>query len=60
MKHLIRVMFAALTLVAITLVVAPVVANAMTRGFPQSTHHSGPYDNTGNGPDETGMGGGGG
>jgi hypothetical protein len=58
MKSLIRVAFAALSLAAIT----PVVANAATRGFPQSslTQHQGPYNNTGHGPQETGLEGGGG
>jgi hypothetical protein len=28
----------------------PAAANAFTVGSPHPTHHSGPYDNTGNGP----------
>ena len=57
MKYLIiRAAFAALSLAAIT----PVVANAATFGRTQSTYHQGPYDNTGNGPQETGLEGGGG
>jgi hypothetical protein len=55
MKYLIRVAFAALSLATI----AP-VANAATFGTPQRTHHQGPYDNTGHGPQETGLEGGGG
>jgi hypothetical protein len=55
MKFLIRAAFAALSLAAI----AP-VANAATFGTPQSTYHQGPYDNTGHGPQETGLEGGGG
>jgi hypothetical protein len=55
MKILIRVAFAALSLATI----AP-VANAATFGFPQSTQHSGPYDNTGHGPQQSGVEGGGG
>ena len=56
MKNLFLAAFAALGL---AVAIAP-AANAITRGFPQSTHHSGPYDNTGNGPGESGMEGGGG
>jgi hypothetical protein len=57
MKYLIRVAFAALSLATI----AP-VANAATSGFPQSSlsQHHGAYDNTGHGPQETGLEGGGG
>ena len=57
MTYLIRVAFAALSLATI----AP-VANAATFGFPQSTfgQHQGRYDNTGHGPSETGLEGGGG
>jgi hypothetical protein len=57
MKYLIRVAFAALSLAAIT-----PVANAATFGRPQSSlfQHQGSYDNTGNGPSETGLEGGGG
>nr|WP_294560099.1 hypothetical protein [uncultured Rhodopila sp.] len=36
------------------------VANAATHGRPASAHRAGPYDNTGNGPQESGMEGGGG
>jgi hypothetical protein len=49
MKNLFLAAFAALGL---AVAVAP-AANAYTSGFPQGTHHSGPYDNTGNGPGET-------
>jgi hypothetical protein len=57
MKYLIRVAFAALSLAAIT-----PVANAATRGFPHSSlsQHHGSYDNTGHGPQESGLEGGGG
>jgi hypothetical protein len=58
MKYLIiRAAFAALSLATI----AP-VANAATRGFPQSNlfQHQGSYDNTGHGPQESGLEGGGG
>jgi len=56
MKNLILAAFAALSLIT---VVAP-SANAFIRGVPHSTYHSGPYDNTGNGPGQTGLEGGGG
>ena len=56
MKNLILAAFAALSL---AVAVAP-AANAFTSGFPTSTHHSGAYDDTGHGPSETGMEGGGG
>jgi hypothetical protein len=55
MKILIRAAFAALSLATI----AP-VANAATWGAPQAGFHSGPYDNTGRGPQQTGLEGGGG
>ena len=55
MKYLIRAAFFALSLATIT-----PVANAATFGFPHNTYHSGPYDNTGRGPGETGLEGGGG
>jgi hypothetical protein len=56
MKHLILAAIAALSLTAgITQ-----AANAFTTGRPHTTYHSGPYDNTGNGPSETGLEGGGG
>ncbi len=51
MKKLILAAFAAL---ALTAGVAS-VANAL-----EYSHHSGPYDNTGNGPGNTGLEGGGG
>jgi hypothetical protein len=35
-------------------------AYAYTRGFPQTTHQSGAYDNTGHSPAEAGLQGGGG
>jgi hypothetical protein len=35
-------------------------AYAYTHGFPQSSQHAGPYDNTGRGPAQTGLDGGGG
>jgi hypothetical protein len=53
MKNLFLAAVAALSLAA---AIAP-AANAFTRGFPQSTHHSGPYDDTGNGPSQTYSGG---
>jgi hypothetical protein len=56
MKSVFLAAFAALSL---AVAIAP-AANAFTRGFPQSTQHSGPYDDTGNGPSETGTEGGGG
>ncbi len=56
MKKLILTAFAAIGLIA---GVAP-MAHAFTAGFPHSTYHSGPYDNTGRGPGETGLEGGGG
>lgn len=55
MRHLILAAFAALSLSAI----AP-AAHAFTTGTPSSTQHSGPYDNTGHGPGQTGLEGGGG
>jgi hypothetical protein len=56
MKNMILAAFTALSLTA---AIAP-VASAATFGTPQSTYHSGPYDNTGHGPQETGLEGGGG
>lgn len=56
MKNLMLAAFAALGLAA---AVAP-VANAATSGFVHNSYHSGPYDNTGNGPGQTGLEGGGG
>ena len=56
MKNLILAAFAALSLTA---AVAP-LANAALPGGVGSSHHTGPYDNTGNGPQETGLEGGGG
>jgi hypothetical protein len=44
MKNLMLAAFAALSLTA---GIAP-MAHAFTRGFPQTSQHSGPYDNTGN------------
>nr|WP_294518244.1 hypothetical protein [uncultured Rhodopila sp.] len=44
---------------SLTAAIAP-AANAYTRGVPHTTYHSGPYGNTGTGPGETGMEGGGG
>jgi hypothetical protein len=44
MKNLMLAAFAALSLTA---GIAP-MAHAFTRGFPQMTQHSGPYDNTAN------------
>ena len=56
MNYLIRAAFLVLSFAPI----AP-VANAATFGFPQSnlTQHQGPYDNTGPGPGQTGLEGGG-
>jgi hypothetical protein len=56
MKNLILAAFAALSLSA---AVAP-MAYAYTGGSVHNAYHSGPYDNTGNGPGETGQEGGGG
>ncbi len=56
MKNFVLAAFAALSL---TVAVAP-VANAALFGSPHTTYHSGPYDNTGHGPNETGLEGGGG
>lgn len=56
MKQLILAAFAALSLTA---GIAP-MAHAFTYGTPHNTYHSGPYDNTGNSPGETGLEGGGG
>jgi len=56
MRVMIRAAFAALSLTA---AIVP-VANAASWGRPDSTHRQGPYDNTGHGPQETGMEGGGG
>ena len=56
MRNLILAAFAALS---VTTAIAP-AASAFTTGTPHNTYHSGPYDNTGSGPGETGMEGGGG
>jgi hypothetical protein len=56
MKILIRAAFMILSLT----VGIPPVANATMFGAPQNTYHSGPYDNTGNGPKYSWGGGGGG
>lgn len=58
MKHLILAAFATLTLGA---AVIP-AAHAASFGFARSSSssHQGPYDNTGRGPGETGLEGGGG
>jgi hypothetical protein len=56
MKNLILAAFAALSLSA---AVAP-MAYAYTGGSVHNAYHSGPFDNTGNGPGETGQEGGGG
>jgi hypothetical protein len=56
MKNLILAAFAALSLTA---GIAP-MAHAYTSGFVHNNYHSGPYDNTGNSPGETGQEGGGG
>jgi hypothetical protein len=53
---MIRTAFAVLVLAA---GIVP-VANAGNLGRPDTTHRQGPYDNTGNGPQQTGMEGGGG
>lgn len=55
MRYLIRAAFAALSLATIT-----PVANAATFSSMQNTVHQGSYDNTGHGPQETGLEGGGG
>jgi hypothetical protein len=54
MNILIRAALAAISLATIT-----PVANAAMWGTPQSTYHSGPYDNTGHGGNTGGGGGGG-
>jgi len=56
MKTLILAAFAALSLTA----VAAQAAQSGNYGRPASTHRSGPYDNTGNSPGESGLEGGGG
>jgi hypothetical protein len=56
MRNLFLAAFAVLSL---GVAMAP-AANAFSRGFPQSTYHSGPYDDTGHGPGQTGLEGGGG
>jgi hypothetical protein len=56
MKSFFLAAIAALTLAA---AIAP-AANAYTRGVPHTSYQHGPYDNTGSGPGETGMEGGGG
>ena len=56
MKKLILAAFAALSL---TTGIAP-MAHAYTNGFVHNSYRSGPYDNTGNGPGQTGLEGGGG
>ena len=53
------ILLAAFTALGLTAAVAP-AANAFTAGTPHNTYHSGPYDNTGKGPGQTGMEGGGG
>lgn len=45
--------------VSLTAALVP-VANAAVSGRPAPTHRSGPYDNTGNGPQQSGLEGGGG
>ncbi len=55
MKKLVLAAFAALSLS----VCGAQMANAFTRGLVHNSYHSGPYDNTGNGPGETGLEGGG-
>ena len=50
---------AAIAVLSLGAATAP-AAYAYTRGVPHTTYHAGPYDNTGNGPGETGMEGGGG
>jgi hypothetical protein len=54
MNILIRAALAAISLATIT-----PVANAATWGTPQTTYHSGPYDNSGHGGNMGGGGGGG-
>lgn len=53
MKNLILAAFAALSLTT-------AAANAAVLGATGAMHQTGPYDNTGAGPDETGLEGGGG
>ena len=54
MKNLFLAAFAALSLTA------AIVPAAQAATFGHSQYHSGPYDNTGRGPGETGLEGGGG
>jgi hypothetical protein len=56
MRNLVLAAIAALSLTA---AVAP-IANAALPGRAGTSYHTGPYDNTGNGPQETGQEGGGG
>ncbi len=56
MKTMILAAFAALSLTA----VAAQAAQHSPHGTPQSNYHSGPYDNTGNSPGQSGLEGGGG
>jgi hypothetical protein len=50
---------AALAALSLTAAIAP-LANAALPGRAGTGYHSGPYDNTGHGPQETGQEGGGG
>lgn len=56
LKNLILAAFAALGLTA----GVAQMAHAAISGMPTGTYHQGPYDNTGNGPDSSGLEGGGG
>ena len=57
MKSIILTAFAALSLIAVA---AQAAQPATNHGAANASQHSGPYDNTGNGPGETGLEGGGG
>ncbi len=55
MRNLILAAFAAISLTA---AIAPAASAAI--GLPHNAYQTGPYDNTGHGPQESGMEGGGG
>jgi hypothetical protein len=50
---------AAFTALCLTAALVP-AASAAASGRPATTHRTGPYDNTGNGPQQSGLEGGGG
>jgi hypothetical protein len=55
MRNLVLAAFAAISL---TVAIAPAARAAI--GLPHNAYHTGPYDNTGRGPQQSGMEGGGG